>query len=458
MNGSFGRACMTITSPTALLALEQQTDRSERFLTLDALVGTLLVRSLHGEHLVTCSGNQRAGWHVRIEGLSAIERQYLEKEYRVEQQQARGAWFLPTAATLEIGMVNFPLHFQQNAQFADEMTREDQRKVSLSQSPDAVFHWAVLNPLFNTLFLPMKLHGRLPRKPPREHLMSLWAEIDRLHAALGFTVAAELAVMRYGGGWSRLRAHEQLEAHQRYLAALIQQARPQMGSRYRAFWVLQLVVAYYHKAKDGLATRKQVLTKALEPVLVAFFGGDWLAFLDYLGEQPHPDEEVVTVLPETRLYLGGQQRAAEVAAQLGVSVSEVGKMAAAFWNQADEKSPVEQRVAVLDRYWQVFDTIHTQQRPGMRPLWGLVEDFPIPHLLPAPSSTPYQTQLYRHLLPPALLTDIHQLWGTMILPAWPDRQITTPLPHALLAEALGPALTFWHGCALTAWFLCEGPY
>lgn len=27
-----------------------------------------------------------------------------------------------------------------------------------------------------------------------------------------------------------------------------------------------------------------------------------------------------------------------------------------------------------------------------------------------------------------------------------------------LAETMGPALKFWHGCALTAWFLCEGPY
>jgi hypothetical protein len=50
------------------------------------------------------------------------------------------------------------------------------------------------------------------------------------------------------------------------------------------------------------------------------------------------------------------------------------------------------------------------------------------------------------------------LWGSVMLPRWPERIVTEPWPHRQLAEAFGPALRFWHGCALTAWFLCEGPY
>ncbi|MDZ4057827.1 MAG: hypothetical protein U1D69_12885, partial [Polynucleobacter sp.] len=46
----------------------------------------------------------------------------------------------------------------------------------------------------------------------------------------------------------------------------------------------------------------------------------------------------------------------------------------------------------------------------------------------------------------------------VMLPKWPDRIVTEPFPHSVMASTLGPALKFWNGCALTAWFLCEGPY
>ena len=40
---------------------------------------------------------------------------------------------------------------------------------------------------------------------------------------------------------------------------------------------------------------------------------------------------------------------------------------------------------------------------------------------------------------------------------WPESIVSNPFPHVTMAEAFGPALEFWHGCALTAWFICEGP-
>ncbi len=118
---------------------------------------------------------------------------------------------------------------------------------------------------------------------------------------------------------------------------------------------------------------------------------------------------------------------------------------------------VEQRMAVLNRCWQALDDLHARQKSGMRPLWGLVEDAPTSHFLRDLSHTPYQPQLYRSLLPSKLLGEIQELWGTMLLPNWPDRLVSTPFPHVHVAKALGPALSFWHGCALTAWFYCEGP-
>ena len=70
---------------------------------------------------------------------------------------------------------------------------------------------------------------------------------------------------------------------------------------------------------------------------------------------------------------------------------------------------------------------------------------------------PYNPRLYRKILPADLQDAIEGLWGTVMLPRWPDRIVTEIAPHALMADTFGSALSFWHGCALTAWFICEGP-
>ncbi|GLV54343.1 hypothetical protein KDH_11910 [Dictyobacter sp. S3.2.2.5] len=116
------------------------------------------------------------------------------------------------------------------------------------------------------------------------------------------------------------------------------------------------------------------------------------------------------------------------------------------------------RIAAMKRYWHAFDDIHARQASGMKPLWGMVEDsrmFNIDNRFHF--REPYQFHLYQQLLPPPLLAEINQLWGTTMHIRWPERVLSEPFPHMLLAETFGPALKFWHGCALTAWFYCEGP-
>ena len=61
---------------------------------------------------------------------------------------------------------------------------------------------------------------------------------------------------------------------------------------------------------EGRALRGRVLTRELERTLCAYFGGGWFRFLDYLGEEPHPDEQVATALPESKLYLGTTRKSA----------------------------------------------------------------------------------------------------------------------------------------------------
>src|SRR6266508_4168571 len=110
--------------------------------------------------------------------------------------------------------------------------------------------------------------------------------------------------------------------------------------------------------------------------------------------------------------------------------------------------------AALFRWWTQFDAAHARQTAGMKPLWGLVDEGA--HILGyGPGPIP---DLYRQLLSPDLVDEVDQLWDGVTLPRWPETIVSEPYPHRLMAETLGPAVTFWHGVALTAWYVCEGPY
>lgn len=455
---SFGRKTLQADSIEAALELERVEGRGKRFEVVDALVGELLIRSLRGECVVELSPGKDQERLPVITGLSADSRTFVDDVFRLDRQQPRGAWFLPTEANLRTGIIHFPAHFRQSTRFASTIAWEEHGKASLEKTADALLVWALLEPLFAALYEPFMIRGRLTGNQSREEQLKSWNAIDSLYQALGFDVTSELAVMRYGGGWHKLGSQEQAAAKQRLLVALARQGEPAMASRYRAYCLLTFLEHYYKKADaQGRARRKQALTKPFERILCAYFGGDWLAFLDYIGEEPHPDEQIVTALPQTHLHIGGTQRAAEVAQQMGLPAAEVERMMAAYWQQSAGASPVEQRVDVLTRYWNAFDDIHARQATGMPPLWGLVEDHrPFDFYYHDPN-LPYQPRLYLQLLPATLLTEIERLWGSMLLPRWPDRIISEPSPHMALAETMGPALTFWHGCALTTWFLCEGP-
>ncbi len=226
----------------------------------------------------------------------------------------------------------------------------------------------------------------------------------------------------------------------------------------RAFRLLPLLERYYAKAKkDGRVLRRRALTRELEGTLSGFFGGDWLALLGYLGEEPHPDEHIATTLPDTKLYLGPSRETAAKPGAEGVSEEQLKLIAASLFG--GETSPVERRLSALARYWEAFDSLHARQESGMEPLWGLVEEHPGFVLVRTEESdSPHREGLYRRVLPEDLLKEIDELWGSAMSTREPGRIVTEPFPHVRLAETFGPTLHFWHGCALTAWFLCEGPY
>jgi hypothetical protein len=457
---SLGRRALQAKSAAALTELERAEGRGARFSELDSLVGGLLVRSLRGERILTMKQDELYVNSVVIEGLGREQRAFLDETFGLERQQSRGAWFLPERVNLGGGVTNLTYYFHETPRFAHARASSEGGRVLLKSSPDAIFLWAVLGPLFEELSRPFELRGELAGTLSDEEHIQAWAEVDEFFSALGFTELEEMAALRHGGGWHKLNgAAEQVEAKCGLLAALARGADPSMGARHRARAVLPFIEQYYKKAKaDGRVKRKQALTKAFQPLLAGFFGGDWLAFVDYLGEEPHPEEQIVTALPKTKLKVGGASRAAEIAEQQGIPVEEVQKIAAALWQQSGGASPVEERVAVFKRYWKAFDDLHAHQRPGMKPLWGLVEESTSIDLREPNVNSPYQPKLYLELLPPELIEEIERLWGTVMLTKWPDRIVSEPFPHFLMVETFGPALKFWQSCALTAWFICEGPY
>jgi hypothetical protein len=453
----FGRQAVATTSAVELLALERSAGLTRKFEPLDDLVSDALRRLLHGERIVEVRRERRDA--VTLLGLDGGQDALIDELFTLEHQQARGAWFLPEEASLRAGLLNLPFYFRQYPRFATGLALEERARVHLHDSAELVLIWAVLEPLVEQLFLPFELRGPQAGLKSREEQRAAWASFDAFTAALGFDVSDELAVMRYGGGWSRLRSAEQVEAKQRLLAALARQVNATTASRYRAAALHMLIGQYYDKATKRAPTRRQAVSnRALQRILAGYFGGDWLAFLAYIDEAPHPDERIATALPETRLQVGTAARADEVAAELGLPAAEVERMLAAYWDRPTSLSPIEERVEVLRRYWQTFDDIHARQASGMRPLWGLVEDVPFTLADDSVATIPYQDGLYRDLLPADLLADIERLWGAVMLPRWPEGIVTQPSPHLALAETFGPALKFWHGCALTAWFICEGPY
>lgn len=457
-NPSFGRRASQLTTTTELLEYERISERSKRFEALDVLIGDLLVRSLSGQQIVTLTHRTRDDIQVGLDGLNAQQRSYLDEIFALAAQQRRGAWFIPDEATVRAGWVNLPAAMQRHERFAAGIAWEEREKISLKGNSDAMMLWAVLDPLAEALYLPFALRGPITGTKAPEETAKLWAESVAFLEALGLHVADQLALLRPGKGWSKLRSGEQHAAKQKLMEALARQIAPETGARYRTYRLRALISQYYKKAKaDGRAKRTQAVTKALERTLSAFFAGDWLLFLDYLGEEPHAEEQIVTQLPRSRLYVGTSSRAAEIAAQQGLPVEEVERMLATFWQQPASASPVEQRVDVLRRYWQAFDAIHARQAAGMTSLWGLVEERMVSASLTESGPAYPQAFLYRRLLPAQLVAEIDQLWGTTLLPRYPDYIVSEAYPHAAMAEAFGPALAFWHGSALTAWFVCEGP-
>jgi hypothetical protein len=438
-----------------VLRLEHDAGHDLRFADVDQLAASILNaaltgnnKTLHVERGIRVAKNADT---LAIRPLSVGDRAYVDQNFALSHQQARGAWLLPEQASLKVGNINLASYLRLYPWHAMTLATDDVARVMLASTADSVTAWALLVPLFDVLLAPITMRAAGSSDPADTQLQN-WATIHQSYNSLGLGSEPALKVFTYRGGWGALDRAGQAHARLSLIDALARYDPQQIASKFRAARVRKLTAATVKKATRGTPLARQILTRHLQPVLSAYFGGDWLSFLLYLGVPPNPNEEIVTALPQPKLYVSGSTKAAAVAAEHGLQVHDVHAMLAAFMGQTTSVSPVEQRTATLTRWWAQFDAAHASQTTGMPALWGLVDSgFANPETAP-------EQPLYRQLLTSDLAAEIDHQWDGVTLPRWPEAIVSEPYPHRLMAETFGPALKFWEGVALTAWYVCEGPY
>jgi len=446
---TFGVRYHALATARERLALDHEERRRAAFAEVDATLDGLVFAALRGERIV---GEGSALPIPEAERPALIER------FSVERRQQRGAWYVPKLTQLMTGHIHLAHWWQKAPRYTfsladgDQVTSFSWKNTARQANIDLVVIWAALEPIFEELVLPLLLRsGRMAGQKTTKKQLPYWTKtIEPIYEALG---AGMDAVRQFapGTGWGELDATAVTARRDALLACWVR-GDLDAARRLRTHRVGQLVERYYSKAKNGRAARKRVVNSDdFERTLTAYFGGDWLAFLDYLGEQPEAGEEITTSLPEPRLTGTSSARAADIAADHGLPPEEVERILAAYWGQSAGATPVEQRVQVLERLWGELDAVYARQAPGMPSLFGLLGSSYYSSSGPAGESTGDA-----RVFSAELLADMQRCWGTKLSSRNPERLVTQPYWGAAAARALGPAFEFWHHSAMNAWEMCEG--
>ena len=310
MTDSLGRRLAATISAEEWLAVEDETGSGTRFTAVDSLLAAVTAASFAGRPPVQVSTTGRVQ-ELTLLHLPASAQTTPPERFNLAAQQASGAWWLPESAPIKPGSVNLPAYYTIEPRWAMNSAATDAAKVGFGGSPDALASWALLIPFASALCAPLTLRGPEAGALEPAARDAAWAAADGTYAALGLTsdgVRSAMTRMRPGNGWSRLPTTEQTATKVALVDALRDIVGPQTVRRWRAEVLRPLVNRYYAKAKKDAPTARAVLTKALQPATAAYFGGSWLALLDYLGEAVAAGEEITTALPEPRLYVQASAR------------------------------------------------------------------------------------------------------------------------------------------------------
>jgi hypothetical protein len=447
---TFG-ARLEAVSADEMLALESDEGRRQGFADLDTVMEKVLVKALCGGQVLKVSGNAKQS-SVSLRLRSDPDRTAVDRTLARATQERNGAWYIPASAALDIGVVELAHWNLQDPRHLVSVATDRRAEVTLDNA-DAVAVWSLLEPALNAFALPLKLRagrwaGRTTKPPSADKLAASWQEAVDLYLAVGLD--REALAPFAPGQWGTPRAEDVIERRRRLIESWTV-VSPEHIRRLRAWHISKLVTRYYAKAKNGAARRATVLNdRHCERILTAYFAGDWMAFLGYLGEQPHDDEEVIRALPQASLLTAPTAQASSAARAHGVDDDELQRILASYWNQPGRGSPLEQRVTALRGFWREFDALHARQEAEERPLFRLLGSGH--HSYTYEPSDPSRAG---HLSE-ALDSNLNRLWNTAVNARFPERLVTEPNPEAAAAASLGPAFTFWHEVGVRAYWVCEG--
>ena len=460
MADATGRVLAATDGPAAWLVAEREVAGPAlgELLRVDGLLARLMTASLRASLHLTVNQGRHVEPSTRLEALSAEHRALIDEQYGLDRQRARGAWYVPDEVKVAAGLCTLTQALYRDGEYALTTVAEDTLTLRTAARPDHVLLWCALVPFTQRVLAPVVLRSGLPGAPKPEEQLAAWAASDAYYAAVGLDGGPAYEAMCWGSGWGRLKRADHGEIRQELVEHLGPQMTPDLLAKHRAVVLAELTGAVYAKTKKELPLARRVLTKRLQPTLSAYFAGDWLAFLDYLGEQPNPAEEVFSALPRPRLYVNGNDRVEDIAAERGLEAARVAEVLASFSGQPTNVTPVDERVRVMRAWWTAYDELHARQAPDMTALWGLLGDGGVTLNVHDRTDGQPTPRLYERLLPAALVTDVDRLWSRTTLPRWPERLVVQPHPHLAHSSALGAALKFWDGIALTTWYLTEGPY
>lgn len=440
-----GRQLHAAPDAAGRLRLDVEAGRRDRFADVDRIADDLIRRGLAGERIVQIA-DRHDDETITLPALADGDLAVVAEHADVTAMEARGAWALPERAAVAAGWTSLAWWLDRQPRFGGALADDERRTVTLRGNPTGTFAWSSVGPIFELLAVPHDLRAGKTGKADVKSQEKAWKPLDAMVAQCGLDLADELAPFRPRSGWSKMTAAEHAAARQAYVQGLKRHATAEHAARLRTWMIGELVDRFYAKAKSATPTSRQALTKAHWRPLAGLFAGDWLAFLEYLGEQPNPGEEIVSSLPEPKLYATGADRARQAAEQAGVDPAEVDRMLASFFGSHDTSSPVDRRADALKRTWHALDAIHAAHQPADGGLWGLLDELGEPH---DDRWEDFREALWRDRLPAELNVDIERLWATQATSKDPGRLVTRWLPHHGAWDAFGPALHFWHEIALT---------
>jgi HIRAN domain len=472
-----GERLREATDVQVFLVVEEQLGLSERFEEIDTLLDDAVAAALHGDRILDIAVRRQGPSLLKLTTVSRKQREWLNAGFSKPAHEAKGSWYLPETVRVNAGAFVLAEALLSQPRFAASVVTAQGAEAS-SGAGEAVFVWAALDPLFETLTALLLLRSRQAGATKPEQIVRAWASIDPVLEALGLDGEDAVAEFRSNADW----AHASPELHVQRRTALGEafraHAAPGLGRWYRAHRLQMLIQRYYTKAKKERPTKAQVLRRSDERTLTALFAGDWIAFLDYLGEAPAEGEEMVTALPEPKLFVSGGRKAASVAAKVGVSSAEVERILGALFGSGEAVSPIKEREQALRRLWEALDDLHARQEPNMLapslyPLaedWGdevhgdeelglewetrrFLEDLRDATLASIESSAGSSAVRF----PPDLVREVENLWDAETIARYPKAIVTNLHPWREAQRALGPA-AFWQELIVRLWQNFEEDY